>query len=139
MDVEKLLKALDNENNNKFLKLNNAKIQSMKLDILKELHLHKEEINTYMNKLKEYIYIDEMNELRIGGFVRWISIKDPNEIYLTSGAILSEINVTDNGVLLNCKNFAKKHYQIKLDECLVFQKLNAQEMVLLSALDTLSK
>jgi uncharacterized protein YqfB (UPF0267 family) len=139
MDVEKLLKALDNENNNKFLKLNNAKIHSMKLDILKELHLPKEEINTYMNKLKEYIYIDEMNELRIGSFIRWISIKDPNEIYLTSGAILSEINVTDNGVLLNCKNFAKKHYQIKLDECLIFQKLNAQEMVLLSALDALSK
>jgi hypothetical protein len=92
-----------------------------------------------MNKLKEYIYIDEMSDLRVGGFIRWIPLKNPDEIYLTSGAILSEINVTDSGILLNCKNFAKKHYQIKLDECLVFQKLNQQEMVLLCALDNLSK
>uniref|UniRef100_A0A6C0KXM2 Uncharacterized protein n=1 Tax=viral metagenome TaxID=1070528 RepID=A0A6C0KXM2_9ZZZZ len=139
MDIENLLKALDNENNSKFLNLTNEKIKKIKIEILKEIQLPNDEIITYMNKLKEYIYIDEMCELKLGGFIRWISIKDPNEIYLTSGAILSEINVTDNGVLLNCKNFAKKHYQIKLDECLVFQKLNQQEMVLLSALDSLSK
>jgi hypothetical protein len=138
MDVENLLKALDNENNSKLLKLNNSKIKQMKFDILKELQLPKDDLITYMNKLKEYIYIDEMNDLRIGGFIRWIPLKDPDEIYLTSGAILSEINVTDNGVLLNCKNFAKKHYQIKLDECLIFQKLSDQEKVLLCALDALS-
>ena len=138
MDVNNLLKALDNENNNKFLKLNNAKIKAMKIDILKELQLPKEEALTILNKLKEYMYIDEMNDLRKGGFIRWIPLKDPDEIYLTNGAILSEINVTDNGVLLNCKNFAKKHYQIKLDECLVFQKLSDQEKVLLCALDALS-
>ena len=139
MDIDNLLKALDNENNSKFLKLNNQKIKKMKLDMLKELQLPRDDLIKYMNKLKEYIYIDEMSDLKIGGFIRWIPLKDPDEIYLTSGAILSEINVTDNGVLLNCKNFAKKHYQIKLDECLVFQKLNQQEIVLLCALDNLSK
>lgn len=139
MDVENLLKALDNENNNKFLKLNNEKIKAMKFDILKELQLPKDDLINYMNKLKEYIYVDEMNDLKIGGFIRWIPLKDLDEIYLTNGAILTEINVTDNGVLLNCKNFAKKHYQIKLDECLIFQKLSDQEKVLLFALDALSK
>jgi hypothetical protein len=139
MDVENLLKALDNENNNKFLKLNNQKIKAMKFDILKELQLPKDDLINYMNKLKEYIYVDEMSDLKIGGFIRWIPLKDPDEIYLTNGAILTEINVTDNGVLLNCKNFAKKHYQIKLDECLIFQKLSDQEKVLLFALDALSK
>ena len=139
MDVENLLKALDNENNNKFLKLNNEKIKAMKFDILKELQLPKDDLINYMNKLKDYIYVDEMSDLKIGGFIRWIPLKDPDEIYLTNGAILTEINVTDNGVLLNCKNFAKKHYQIKLDECLIFQKLSDQEKVLLFALDALSK
>ena len=139
MDVDNLLKALDNENNNKFLKLNNEKIKAMKFDILKELQLPKDDLINYMNKLKEYIYVDEMSDLKIGGFIRWIPLKDPDEIYLTNGAILTEINVTDNGVLLNCKNFAKKHYQIQLDECLIFQKLSDQEKVLLFALDALSK
>jgi len=138
MDVQNLLKALENENNNKFLKLNNTKIKEMKLEILKELQLPKEELITYMKKLNEYMYVDEMIDLRIGGFIRWIPLKDPDEIYLTPGAILSDVNITDSGILLNCKNFAKKHYQIKLDECLVFQKLSEQEKVLLFALDTLS-
>jgi hypothetical protein len=138
MDVKNLLKALENENNNKFLKLNNTKIKEMKLEILKELQLPKEELITYMKKLNEYMYVDEMIDLRIGGFIRWIPLKDPDEIYLTPGAILSDVNITDSGILLNCKNFAKKHYQIKLDECLVFQKLSEQEKVLLFALDTLS-
>jgi hypothetical protein len=138
MDVENLLKALENENNNKFLKLNNTKIKAMKFEILKELQLPKEELITYMKKLNNYMYVDELNDLRIGGFIRWIPLKDPDEIYLTNGAILSDVNITDNGVLLNCKNFAKKHYQIKLDECLVFQKLSEQEKVLLFALESLS-
>jgi len=37
------------------------------------------------------------------------------------------------------KNFAGKHYQTKMDECLLFQKMTGQELVLLAALDHLSK
>ena len=139
MDVEKLLKALENEENSKFLNLTTKRINEMKQEILSELHLSKEEIKDLMQKLKEYAYVDEMNELRYGAFIRWIPIKDPDNVHLTPGGILCEINVTDNGVGLTCKNFARKYYRIKMDECLVFQKLTSQEQVLLSALDHLAK
>jgi hypothetical protein len=51
------------------------------------------------------------------------------------------MNVKEDGVYITCKNygFNRKHYQIKLDENLIFQKLTEQELVLLSALDHLSK
>jgi hypothetical protein len=139
MDVEKLLKALDNEENQKFLNLTTKKINEMKQEILSELTLSKEEIKSLMQKLKEYAYVDEMNELRYGAFIRWIPIKDPDNVHLTPGGILCEIKVTDDGVYLACKNFAHKYYQIKMDECLIFQKLTSQEQVLLSALDHLAK
>jgi len=139
MDVDKLLKALDNEENKKFLNLTTKKINDMKLEILSELHLSKEEIKDLIKKLREYAYIDEMNELRYGAFIRWIPIKDPDNVHLTPGGILCEIKVTDDGVYLACKNFAHKYYQIKMDECLIFQKLTSQEQVLLSALDHLAK
>jgi hypothetical protein len=135
MDVDKLLKALDNENNKKFLNLNTKKINDMKLEILKELQLSNDDLKTLMQKLKEYVYIDEMNELSYGAFIRWIPIKDPDNIHLTPGGILCEINATDSGILLTFKNFAHKHYRIKMDECLIFQKLTGQEQVLLSAMD----
>ena len=139
MDVEKLLKALDNEENSKFLNLTTKKINDMKLEILKELHLPNEEIKTLLQKLKEYIYVDEMSELRYGAFIRWIPIKEPDNVYLTPGGIMCEINVTDSGINLTCKNFANKHHRIKMEECLIFQKLTNQEQVLLSALDHLAK
>jgi hypothetical protein len=139
MDVDKLLQALDNEENSKFLNLTTKKINEMKQEILSELHLTKEEIKELMQKLKEYAYVDEMSELRYGAFIRWIPIKDPDNIHLTAGGLLCEINVTDSGVSLTCKNFARKHYRINMDECLIFQKLTGQEQVLLSAMDHLAK
>ena len=94
-----------------------------------------------MRKLKEYKYVDEMNELKYGAYIRWIPIEDPDNIYLTNGAIFCEMKITDNGVFFVCKNygFKSKHFQISMDKNLVFQKLTNQELVLLSALDHLSK
>ena len=52
-----------------------------------------------------------------------------------------EIKVKEDGVYIICKNYGynRKYFQIKLDENLIFQKLTEQELVLLSALDHLSK
>jgi hypothetical protein len=82
-----------------------------------------------------------MNELKYGTYLRWITIKDPNNIYLTKGALFCELNITNNGVNILCKNIGtgSRHFQIKMDECLIFQKLTQQELVLLNALDHLSK
>ena len=54
MDIEKLLKALDNEENKKLLHLTTQKIKDMKLEILKELDLPSNVLIDYMKKLKDY-------------------------------------------------------------------------------------
>ena len=140
MNVEKLLQALDDDTNETLLNFTTDKIREMTLNILKELHLPKKETIDIYNKLKDYKYADEMNDLKYGTYVRWIPIEDPNNIHLTKGALFCEMKITDNGVYLVCKNygFNSKHFQIKLDECLIFQKLTNQELVLLSALDHLT-
>ena len=113
----------------------------MNLKVLKELNLSKHETLELLKKLKEYKYVDEMNDLKYGTYIRWIPLSNPEYIDLKKGAIFCEINITDDGVQLICKNFGykSKYFQIKLDENLVFQKLTEQELVLLSALDHLSK
>ena len=138
MDVEKLLKALDNDENEHLINMTSEKLNNMKREILTEIQLSPQEVAEYMQKLKEYKYIDEMNHIRHGSFIRWIPISDPENIHLTSGGIICDIKIADTGVHLVCKNFARKHYQIKMDECLVFQKLSGQEQVLLAALDHLA-
>lgn len=141
MDINKLLKALDDESNENLFNFTTTKILEMNLQVLKELQLDRNETLEILKKLKEYKYVDEMNDLKYGTYLRWISLNDLENIHLTKGAVFCELKITDNGVFIVCKNFgySTKHFQIKMDECLVFQKLTPQEQVLLSALDHLSK
>jgi hypothetical protein len=140
MDTNKLLKALDDESNETLMNFTTKKIREMNLKILKELGLPKKELIDIFNKLKDYKYVDEMNELKYGTFLRWIPIEDPTNIHLTKGAIFCEMKIMDDGVFCVCKNFGfpVRHFQISMDKNLIFQKLTDQELVLLSALDHLS-
>ena len=141
MDVNKLLKALDDESNDTLMNFTTKTIREMTLKILKELQLPRNETIDLMKKLKDYKYVDEMKDLKYGTYLRWIPINDPEDIQLTKGGIFCEMKVKEDGVYIICKNygFNRKHFQIKLDENLIFQKLTEQELVLLSALDHLSK
>ena len=139
MDTSKLLKALDNEENEGLFNFTSAKLKEMNFNVLKEIHLPKHVLLDYMDKLKIYKYIDEMNELKYGAYLRWIPLTDPNNLQLKKGGILCDIKVTDTGIVVVCKGFANNHFQLKMDENLIFQKLSDQELVLLSALDHLSK
>ena len=137
MDVNNLMYALDNNSNEGIMNLTTQKIMEMNLTILKELHLEKSITLNYLKKLKGYKYIDEINELKYGSFIKWIPIIDPNYLPLHFCGIICDIKITDNGVFIVAKNFMHRHYSFKMDECLIFQKLTSQELVILSALDHL--
>lgn len=139
IDLDNLLSALDNEKNDSIMNLNTSKIQETIFGILKELHLDKQILIDYFKKLKGYKYVDEINDLKHGGFIRWIPLTDPTHLPLNQCGIICDIIITDDGVYIVCKNFMHRHYRFKMDECLIFQKLSAQEMVILSALDHLNE
>ena len=139
IDINNLLTALDNEKNDNIMNLNTSKIQETIFNILKELHLDREIIIDYFKKLKGYKYVDEINDLKHGGFIRWIPLTDPTHLPLNQCGIICDIIISDDGVFIVCKNFMHRHYRFKMDECLIFQKLSAQEMVILSALDHLTE
>ena len=139
VDVNKLMYALDNENNENIMNLTTQNILEMNLNILKELHLDKQTTLNYLKKLKEYRYIDEINDLKHGAFIKWIPITDPSYLTLHHCGMICEIKITDNGVFITCKNFMHRHYTFKMDECLIFQKLTSQEKVIMYALDHLEQ
>ena len=141
MDANKLLKALDDPSNESLMNFTSDKIKEMNLNIIKELALPKTHTLEIMNKLTQYKYIDEMNELKYGSYIRWIPIEDPDNIHLTKGALFCEMKITDNGVFCVCKNYgySYRHFLLSMDKNLIFQRLTDQELVLLSALDHLIK
>ena len=137
LDMNKLTKALDNVNNDNIMNLTTRKLMELNLKILKELMLDKETLINYLRKLKGYKYVDEIGDLKQGSFIKWIRITDPNNLVLNQCGLICDIKITDDDVIIICKNFMHRHYTFKMDEVLIFQKLSDQEMVIISALDHL--
>lgn len=136
-DVDALLKAVDNENNESMLQLNSAEIKRQKNDILQKLGVKGQTLTELHKKLRNYRYISELDHLNFGSFVRWINISDPTEVYITNGGYVCEMTVTDDTVMIRCKNVYHQFFQFDFNTCLVFQKFSNQEKVLLYAMDNL--
>ncbi len=64
MNIEKLTKALEDNSNESLLNFTSDKTVEMNLSILKELMLSKEQTLDFLNKLRQYKYIDEMSDLK---------------------------------------------------------------------------
>lgn len=137
LDVEQLLQALDNDENESMIDLTTSKIKSIKNDMLQKLQLPRDTLKNYHKKLKDYRYVGELHEIRYGAYIRWINLKNIDNIRLTNGGIICDIQVTNTGLWIKCKNNMNRFFQLKLDECLIFQKLSDQERILLKALDYL--
>ena len=137
MDSDKLLKALENDNNENVFNYTTENIFKINKDILGNLNLSRSDMIKYLKILKHYVYIDEINNFKYGSYLKWISLKNPDNIILTNGAFFCNIKITNNGVYIICKNFMNRYFQIKMDECLLFQKLSDQEKIILNALDHL--
>lgn len=137
LDNEVLNKALNNENNSSLIHYTNKKIKAIKNDYLQKLQLSREELKDYHDKLKNYRYVDDLSDILYGRYIRWVNLKNPDNLKLTKGGIIIEIKILENGIHVVCKNARNQRFQLKIDECLIFQKLTQQEQILLSALDYL--
>lgn len=132
-----LEKSLNNNNNKNISTLTFDTINKEKELIINELKLSKKNKNELLKKLKEYQFIDEYPQLIEGRYIRWINITNPNNIKLTNGGILCEIKINDS-ISLVMKNKNNVFFQIKLDECLLFQRLTNQEKIILYAIDLIN-
>ena len=136
---ETIENALENDSNSDILELTSSKIKESKNDILQKLQLDRDKLKYYHQTLKHYRYIENPNNIILGNFIRWINISNPENITLTNGAMACEFKETQSGVYLLCKNHYNQFFKINLEQCLIFQKLNNQEEVLLSVVNYLSK
>jgi len=139
LDVNSLLNALENESNGSIVNLTTSKIKELKNNILQKLQLSGKVLKTFHKKLKEYRYCSDMSDLQYGHYIRWIPLKDPENIKLTNGGITVDIDIINDCVQLKVKNNRNRIFQIKFDEVLIFQKMSSQEKVILGVMDYLEK
>ena len=109
-------------------------IKRAKLDMLKTLLDNANEIKEYYKLLKEYRYVDEIDELRFGSYIRWFNITNPDiSLTLLRGGFIVDIT-NKNGVNILCKN-RNRFFTIKMDKSVIFQKNTNQEKLLIQILD----
>ena len=139
LNEEYLIKSLDNENNSGIENLSTRKIKTIKNDYLQQLQLSRDELKDYHKKLKEYRFVDDLTNIQYGRYIRWISLKNPERLCLTTGGVIIDIQLLEDGIYILCKNFRNKRMKIKIDECFIFQKMTDQEKTIIAALDYLEK
>ena len=139
MDEDLLKKALDNEKNEVILKLDTEKVMKAKNDILEQLNFTKKDLKLIQKKLKNYRFIDDIKELHYGSYIRWISLKTPDNIRLTNGGIVCDMKEVNDDIRIVCKNNMNRLFQLKMSENIIFQKVSDQERILLHVMDYLHK
>ena len=135
--MDKLLTAFENESNASIVELTSEKIKKHKDTILKELMLPMEKKQVFLKKLRDYRYCTDLKDIQFGFYIRWIPLKDPDNLYLTNGGVICDIKIVNDQLHVLCKN-AGRVFQIKFDENIIFQKISDQEKIILTALDYLS-
>lgn len=138
-EMEDIMKALDNDNNEKILHQTSESIFNNKYNTINELDLEEEIVNKFMNSLENYILVDELCDLYLGSFVKWIPLYDSDNIKLTLGGIVTDITIGNNSPIIKCKNFKNKHFAFDFNKSIVFRKITNQENVLLSVSNFLNK
>jgi len=112
-------------------------IQYRKKQILQKLVLDKDEMNHYQKLLREYRYVDEVDELRLGSYIRFFRLTTES-LELRSGGFLADIQMNEEQIVLLFKN-RNKFFKLKLNECILFQKNTTQEKILIQILDQIKR
>jgi len=133
LNIDSIMTALENEKNSDILDMDYSSFNQMKNDALQRLLLPRETLKRYNASLKHYRYVDELPELNVGAYIRWINLINPKNIKLTNGGVVCDIKIDDDVTIL-CRNRMNLMFQLRFSSCIVFQKLTYQEKVLLSAL-----
>jgi hypothetical protein len=139
MNVEKLIQALENEDNADILKYSLDDLENIKINILEELEMNEPEIVSILTKLKQYKYVEHPNELKYGSYVRWISLENPDNLFLAKGAVFCKWTENCMQCPIVLRNYGNNQYfQLSWDSNLIFQKFSNQEYILLQAMEHLS-
>lgn len=138
LNSDVLDKALDNQQNAILLKLNSKQIAIMNKQIVCGIpNITASASISHLKMLNGYRYVDEISDLKTNVYIKWIRIDSPNK--LTKGSISCSVKITNDGMLVMCKNHFGKFFYIDMDKCVIFQKITEEESVILSAMDFITK
>ncbi len=134
IQTDDFVSAYDKDNNQYLQDKTNKIIQQEIIESLKHLV---QENESYLKKLSGYRFVDEIDQLHVGKFTRWIP-KYEDDTRLVVGGFVTNLDYTDNGILLTVKTWQNQILKVVFDQCLLYQKLSPDEKLVLLAADYLN-
>jgi hypothetical protein len=156
VNVDELLQSIESDKLLSMSKLSYDKINTIKYNVLTRIGLEDDELESTLLKLSDYRYVEELQDIHHGAFIRYIPLiakkggnnksnnddnngDESNEIQIKPGGFICDVKILGSGVQLLCRNHFRRMFQLKLDEVLLFQKLTKEEEIILSVFDYLNK
>lgn len=145
LDINALLNAVNNVSDDAVLSTSLTDIDNQITEALKELGLSPPQQKDFKTKLQGYRLITDIDELAYGAYTKIIKLKiDPHNDILAvknAGFMTSLNDVYSNEykrtrVLLKCR-LGRHFSNFVFEECLVFQKLNHDDMLVMGLVDYL--
>jgi hypothetical protein len=115
--------------------LTTGELKSIKNDILQKMLFEKDELKHYHKLLTNYRYVDEIDELRYGSYIRWFNLNKIKSLKLLNGGFIVDIKTNNKDIIILCKNAQNKFFNIKMNESIIFQKNTKQDILLIKILD----
>jgi hypothetical protein len=115
---------------------NSLTTRHRKESVLKSLTINPEEMRHYQKLLTEYRYVDEVDEFRVGSYLRFFKL-NTETLSLGSGGFLVDFQLHQQQIILLFKN-RNRFFRLKMDESMFFQKNTPQEKILVQILDQIN-
>jgi hypothetical protein len=131
LNIDELIKMTNSENMDYLNEKTTDDILNETLRTISELDINEKTKQLYYHKLAGYRAISNIYEIHKGKHIRWIRNNSPDKI--TNGAIVAEIKFYDSGTHILCRTVQNRLFQIKYDDCTIFQKLSTGEQLILMA------
>jgi hypothetical protein len=136
LNVQELLKAAENVDMEYLGKKTLKTISEEIVQVLLSSNIP--EIEPFCEKLTDYRHVDQIYQIQKGKHIRWIRTKNViGSFFLTNGGIVVDVKFTEDGVQILCKN-KNRFIKYNFDDCLTFQKLSADEQMILSCVSLMS-
>ena len=142
IDIEVLVQDMEKSN---LINLDSSIIKDVKHKVLQRIVETRDELILYHKLLSHYRYVDEIDELRYGSYIRSFSFKTDEKnkrivsLKLLKGGFITDIKPVKNDILILCRGGGNRFYNIKMNQSIIFQKNTKQEELLIQILDQMKE
>lgn len=105
-----------------------------KMQVLSELTRNKELVDSILEKLTDYRYVKNICDLHNAKHIRYIK-KGKSPIVLERGSNVVGFLYTNKGTNIQCMRYDQRVFQIKMDDYIIFQRMNENELLILALQD----